>query len=102
MDQAYEQLSYQPCSLSEHDIEYPEEYLHNFFYDYPLHKARSHLWEIFKGWTYNEAVVGFADDIEGMMLFHEHLKKMIEIAFVIFIKYQKSNNEKKCGVTHDK
>src|SRR5690606_208770 len=101
MDQAYEQLNYQPCSLSENDIKYPEECLHNFFYETPPHKARSQLWELFKSWIYKEAEVGIVDNLEEMTLFHEHLKGLIEIAFVIFIRYQKSKNEKKCGLTHD-
>lgn len=88
MDKRYEQLNYQPCSLSENDIDYPKDYMGNFFCNYQPHEARSRLWELFKSWVFKEAEAGITDDIEEMLLFHEHLKELIEIAYVIRMNHK--------------
>ncbi|QEC51961.1 hypothetical protein EDD80_11817 [Anseongella ginsenosidimutans] len=83
MDKRYEQLNYQPCALLIKDIEHPEDCFGNFFCNHQPHEARSRLWELFKSWVFKEAEAGITDDIEEMLLFHEHLKELIEAAFVI-------------------
>lgn len=88
MDKRYKKLKYQPCSLTEDSINYPDDCLDCFYYRYQPYEVRHRLWELLKNWIFKEAEAGITDDIEAMLLFHEHLKVLIEKAYAIHLNHK--------------
>jgi hypothetical protein len=82
-------LSYQPSLLLDDNLNHPKRFVKDFFLNYPLHKVRDLLWELYKGWVHLESESPDEEEITDMLFFYEQLKTFIEVSYIMKEKHSK-------------
>lgn len=76
-------LNYQPSSLDKDEMERPEKVIDFFFSDFALHDVRRNIWELYKSWTFQEVEAEVVHEMEGMLIFYEQLKNLVDATYAL-------------------
>lgn len=82
MEEFLKKLNYQPADLSNIDLSNPEGVVNAFFENYPIHKIREHLWELYKGWTYHAAEYADTEQTRSMIFFYTEMIDFLNASFI--------------------
>ncbi|MBE9597767.1 hypothetical protein [Pedobacter sp. MC2016-24] len=82
MEQFLEALSYQPPTFKGEKLTNINGLLISFFDHYPVHEARTHLWELFRAWLFRCGEYADEEVISSKLQFYELLEEFIEMAYL--------------------
>jgi len=89
MEEIFKKLNYQPSSLSDIELNNPEEVIETFFENYPIHQTRVVLWDLYKGWTYHASEYADLEQISTMMSFYTQMVDFYNASFICAEKRKK-------------
>ena len=83
MEDVMNRLNYQPSSLTNYELENPENVIECFFGNYSIHEIRENLWELYKSWTYHTAEYTDTGEIRSMLIFYTQIIGFLNASFII-------------------
>ncbi|SMC95074.1 hypothetical protein [Pedobacter nyackensis] len=82
MEDVMKRLNYQPSSLTNYELENPENVIECFFENYSIHEIRENLWELYKSWTYHDSEYTDTGEIRAMILFYTQIIGFLNASFI--------------------